>query len=275
MNIKQYLSRRRSIIDKAILKCLPRGEKYTEKLQKAVKYSLMSGGKRIRPILTLAACEAVSGKSMKAMPVAVAIEMIHTYTLIHDDLPAMDDDNMRRGKPTCHRVFGEDAAILAGDMLNTLAFEIIAAKYGARTSLMISELSKAMGIKGVVGGQVADLMSAGRKIAMKELEFISIHKTADLFIASIRCGAIAGGATRGEIAKLTEFARHMGLAFQIIDDILDYKPGTKNNYPALLGISRSRSAAKTEIDKAVNALPKRSSYSRLREIALFLAYRKE
>ena len=235
----------------------------------------MSGGKRIRPILTLAACEAVSGKFMKAIPVAVAIEMIHTYTLIHDDLPAMDDDDMRRGKPTCHKVFGEDVAILAGDMLNTLAFEIIAENCGTNASLIISELSKALGIKGVVGGQVADLTSAGRKIGMKELEYIILHKTADLFIASVRCGAIAGGASRGEITKLAEFAGHMGLAFQIIDDILDHKPGTKNNYPALLGISRSRSAAKTEIGKAVNALPKNPGYSRLREIALFLAYRKE
>jgi geranylgeranyl diphosphate synthase type II len=275
MNIKQYLSLKRAIIDKAIFKYLPRGEKYTEKLQKAVKYSLMSGGKRIRPILTLAACEAVSGKFMKAMPVAVAIEMIHTYTLIHDDLPAMDDDDMRRGKPTCHRVFGEDVAILAGDMLNTLAFEIIAENYEKQAPLIIFELSKALGLKGVVGGQVADLMSAGRKIGMKELEFISLHKTAYLFIASVRCGAIAGGATSGEISKLTEFARHMGLAFQIIDDILDYKPGTKNNYPALLGISRSRSAAKTEIEKTINALPKRSSYGRLREMAAFMACRKE
>jgi len=275
MDIKKYLSQRRAFIDKAIFKYLPRGEKYTEKLQKAVKYSLMTGGKRIRPILTLAACESVSGKYFKAFPVAVAIEMIHTYTLIHDDLPAMDDDDLRRGKPTCHKVFGEDVAILAGDLLNTLAFEIIAENYGNKASLIISELSRSLGIKGVVGGQTADLMSAGRKITMKELEFISLHKTADLFIACVRCGAISGGASRGEISKLTAFARHMGLAFQIIDDILDYKPGTKNNYPALLGMSRSRSAAKAEIDKAVNALPKNPGYSRLREIALFLAYRKE
>jgi geranylgeranyl diphosphate synthase type II len=275
MNIKQYLSRRRSIIDKAISRYIPRGEKYTIQLQKAVKYSLMSGGKRIRPILTLAACEAVSGRSMKAMPVAVAIEMIHTYTLIHDDLPAMDDDDIRRGKPTCHKVFGEDVAILAGDMLNTLAFEIVAENYGKKAPLIISEVSKALGIRGVVGGQVADLRSAGRKIGIKELEFISLHKTADLFIACVRCGAIAGGASKSEISKLANFAGHLGLAFQIIDDILDYKPGTKNNYPALLGMSRSRYAAKMEVDKAIKALPKKSNFGPLREITLFLAYRKE
>jgi len=275
MNIKQYLSRRRSIVDKAISRYIPRGEKYTIQLQKAVKYSLMSGGKRIRPILTLAACEAVSGGFKKAIPLAVAIEMIHTYTLIHDDLPAMDDDDLRRGKPTCHKAFGEDVAILAGDMLNTLAFEIIAENCGTKAALIISELSKALGIKGVVGGQLADLKSAGRKIGIKELEFISCHKTADLFVACLRCGAIAGGASKSQTLKLTNFAGHMGLAFQITDDILDYKPGTKNNYPALLGMSRSRSAAKMEVDKAVNALPKRSNFGRLRETAIFLAYRKE
>jgi geranylgeranyl diphosphate synthase type II len=275
MNIKKYLSQKRAVIDKAILKYLPPGEKFTEKLQKAVKYSLMSGGKRIRPILTLAACEAVSGGFKNAIPLAVAVEMIHTYTLIHDDLPAMDDDDMRRGKPTCHKIFGEDVAILAGDMLNTLAFEIIAENYGERSGLLISELSKALGINGVVGGQIADLKSAGRKIGMKELEFISCHKTADLFVACLRCGAIAGVASKSEILKLADFARHMGLAFQIIDDILDYKSGSKNNYPALLGMGRSRSAAKAEVDKAIDALPKNTNYSRLREIALFLANRKE
>jgi geranylgeranyl diphosphate synthase type II len=275
MNIKQYLSRRRPIIDKAIFKCLPRGEKYTEKLQKAVKYSLMSGGKRIRPILTLAACEAVSGKFMKAMPIAVAIEMIHTYTLIHDDLPAMDDDDIRRGKPTCHRAFGEDVAILAGDMLNTLAFEVIAESYGKRAGLIISEISRSLGINGVVGGQLADLRSANKRIDLAELQFISTHKTACLFVACVRCGAIVGNASRADLSRLTAFAKHLGLAFQIIDDILDYKTGSKNNYPALLGMKRSRSQAKAEIDKAVNVLPKSSSFGQLKKIALFLAGRKE
>jgi geranylgeranyl diphosphate synthase type II len=275
MNIEKYLSNRRIVVDKAISKYIPRGEIYTRSLRDAVRYSLMSGGKRIRPILTLAACEAVSGGFKKAMPLAVAIEMIHTYTLIHDDLPAMDNDDLRRGKPTCHRVFGEDVAILAGDMLNTLAFEIIARYYGERSAPIISELSKALGINGVVGGQLADLKSTNKKIDMKELSFISVHKTAYLFIACVRCGAIAGGATRGEISKLTEYAMSIGLAFQIIDDILDYKAGSKNNYPALLGMDRSRSQAESEIDKAVKVLPIGASYGNLREIALFLADRKE
>lgn len=275
MSINKYLSQKRIIVDREISRYVPRGEKYTKLLLDAVKYSLMSGGKRIRPILTLAACEAVSGGFKKAMSAAVAIEMIHTYTLIHDDLPAMDDDDLRRGKPTCHRVYGEDTAILAGDMLNTLAFEIIAENYGEISHRIISELSKALGINGVVGGQLADLRSKNRRIDTAELRFISTHKTASLFVACIRCGAIAGAATQGELSKLTEYAEHLGLAFQIIDDILDYKPGAKNSYPALLGMNRSRSEAKAEIANAVSALPKGPSYSRLKEIAMFLAERKE
>lgn len=275
MNIDKYLSQRRVMVNKAISRYIPKGEKYAKLLLDAVRYSLMSGGKRIRPILTLAACEAVSGGFRKAMPAAAAIEMIHTYTLIHDDLPAMDDDDLRRGKPTCHKVYGEDTAILAGDMLNTLAFEIIAGSYGERSALIISELSKALGINGVVGGQLADLRSKNRKIDLRELGFISMHKTACLFIACVRCGAIAGAATRGELSKLTEYAAHLGLAFQIIDDILDYEPGSKNSYPALLGMYRSKSKAKAEIDKAVKALPEGENYSRLKEIALLLAERKE
>ncbi len=275
MDIEIYLSNRKSVVNKALSEYIPRGDRYAKTLRDAVRYSLMSGGKRIRPILTLAACEAVSGGYKKAMPLAVAIEMIHTYTLIHDDLPAMDNDDIRRGKPTCHRVFGEDVAILAGDMLNTLAFEIIADNYGERSALIISELSKALGINGVVGGQLADLKSKDKRIAMSELRFISIHKTACLFIASVRCGAIAGGATRSEISKLTEYAMSIGLAFQIIDDILDYKTGSKNNYPALLGMKSSESQAKTGIEKAVRALPGGANYSYLRGIALFLAERKE
>jgi geranylgeranyl diphosphate synthase type II len=275
MHIEKYLSQRKIIVDKAVSGYIPKGEKYTKLLHEAAKYSLMSGGKRIRPILTLAACEAVSGEFKKAMPLAVAIEMIHTYTLIHDDLPAMDNDDLRRGKPTCHRVFGEDVAILAGDMLNTLAFEVIAESYGERSGLIISEISRALGINGVVGGQLADLRSVSKTIGLTELSFISMHKTACLFVACVRCGAIAGNVSRAELSKLTSFARHLGLAFQIIDDILDYKPASKNNYPALLGMKRSRFQAKAEINKAVNVLPKSASFDQLKEIALFLAGRKE
>ena len=275
MDIQQYLSKRRNIINKALIRYLPKGNKYSKLLGNAVRYSVMSGGKRIRPILALAACEAVSGSYKKAIPVAAAIEMIHTYTLIHDDLPAMDNDDMRRGKPTCHKVFGEDAAILAGDMLNTLAFEVIAGNCGDRSARIISELSKALGINGVVGGQMLDLRSRDGKIGLAELNYISLHKTADLFIASVRCGAIAGSAKSPVISKLTAYARHLGLAFQIIDDILDYRQGSRNNYPALIGMDKANELAGAEVRKALMSLPGGSNFKVFKDIALFLAERKD
>jgi len=274
MDINPYLSQRRALIDGSLLNFIPQGTKYTKALYKAVKYSLMSGGKRIRPILVLAACEAVSGNYKNALPLASAIEIIHTYTLIHDDLPAMDNDDLRRGKPTCHKMFGEDTAILAGDMLSILAFEVIARHYRDKAGDLILELSQALGIDGVVGGQLADLKSAKSGIDLKELDFISAHKTACLFIASVRCGAIVGGAKRKELVDLTDYATHIGLAFQIIDDILDHAAGTKNSYPAILGLDRSKHEADKHVRSAIKSLPSQKRYDLLRELALFLSERK-
>jgi len=270
MHIKGYLSNRKKIIDRAILSFVPRGEKYTRTLHDAVNYSLMSGGKRIRPILVLAACEAVSGGFKNAIPAAAAIEMIHTYTLIHDDLPAMDDDDLRRGKPTCHRVFGEDVAILAGDLLNTLAFQVIAENYKDKAGVIISELSRSLGINGIVGGQIADLRSKGKKIGRDELEFISVHKTAFLFIASVRMGAMVGGASGAVMKKLTGYATNLGLAFQVIDDIFDYTGKERSGYPAVLGTEKSMLEAKKRLDLAVNELPRGRDCHILKEIALHL-----
>ena len=275
MDIKQYLFKRRVIVDKALIKYLPKGDRYSKLLSDAVRYSVMSGGKRIRPILTLAACEAVSGGYKNAIPVAAAIEMIHTYTLIHDDLPAMDNDDLRRGKPSSHKKFGEDAAILAGDLLNTLAFEIIAENCGNKSARIISELSKALGINGVVGGQMLDLRSKDKELDIAGLNYICLHKTADLFIASVRCGAISGGAKASEIARLTAYARHLGLAFQINDDILDYRQGSRNNYPALLGMDKAVALAGSEVRKALISLPYGQNYKVFKDIALFLAERKD
>ncbi len=275
MGINQYLSKRRAVVDKALVRYLPKGDKYSKLLSDAVRYSVMSGGKRIRPMLALAACEAVSGSYKQAVPVAAAVEMIHTYTLIHDDLPAMDDDDTRRGKPSNHKVFGEDAAILAGDMLNTLAFEIIAKNCGDRSAGIISELSKALGIDGVVGGQMADLRAKDKKIDLAELNYIGLHKTADLFVASVRCGAIAGSAKSSEISKLTAYARHLGLAFQIIDDILDHKRSSKNDYPALLGMDKAKELARSEIRKALKSLPGGPNFDVFKDIAVYLAQRKD
>lgn len=275
MDIGQYLSSRKKIVDKAVLSHVPFSQKYTKVLLDAVKYSLMSGGKRIRPVLVLAVSEAVSNSQKKALPLAVAIEMIHTYTLIHDDLPAMDDDDLRRGKPTCHKVYGEDVAILAGDMLNTLAFQIIADNYKEKAALLVSQLASALGINGVVGGQMADLRSVGRNIDTAELDFITTHKTADLFVASARCAGIVAGASKNELTALTKYALHLGLAFQIIDDILDYTGKQMNSYPGLLGIEKSGIQARKALKVALNALPRSSRYDKLREMALFLSKRKE
>jgi geranylgeranyl diphosphate synthase, type II len=275
MNIKEYLAGRKELIEKAIPSLMPKGGKYTNVLRDAALYSLMSGGKRIRPVMTLASCEAVSGSYKKAVPLAVAIEMIHTYTLIHDDLPAMDDDDTRRGKPTCHKKFGEDMAILAGDMLNTLAFQIIAGHYTDKASSIIIELGQTLGINGVVGGQAADLKAKGRKIGRDELDFIDTRKTAYLFIASVVCGGMVGGANNKELADLGRYAEHLGLAFQITDDILDHASGESSGYPAVLGMDRSKLEAKAQIASAVRALPRKGSFSRLKEIALFITDRKE
>lgn len=275
MAIIKYLLNRKNIIEREILKHIPGPNRFTKGLRDAVRYSLMSGGKRIRPILVLAACEAVSGGYKKALPAAVAIEMIHTYTLIHDDLPAMDNDDMRRGKPTCHRKFGEYTAILAGDMLNTLAFELISDHYRQKASLIISDIAKALGIEGVVGGQYADLRAKGMKTGKNEQNFIDKRKTACLFMASVRCGAMIGGAGSKELGRLTDYAEHLGLAFQIIDDILDYGSGTRPADPAIHGNKRLKLEAETHIRSAIDALPQTQRFGRLRELALFLSNRKE
>jgi len=273
-DVKTHLLKRKRLINSHLPSFLPKSGKFTKLLYNAAKYSLMSGGKRVRPILTLAACEAVSGKYMKALPVACAIEMIHTYTLIHDDLPAMDNDNFRRGKPTCHKAFGEDTAILAGDLLNALAFQIIAENYKEKAFLLIGELSKFLGINGVVGGQIADLKASSRNIGVEELNFITRHKTADLFVAAVMCGGIVGGANKKELEGLAAYAGHIGLAFQIIDDILDYAKKEKNSYPAVIGLKRSRIDANNELNSALAALPRTKNYATLKEIGLFLANRK-
>jgi geranylgeranyl diphosphate synthase, type II len=274
MDVNKYLKDRSSLVDSKIISFVPKGTKYTRSIYDAVNYSLLTGGKRIRPVMLMAACEAVSGSFKRAIPAACAVEMIHTYTLIHDDLPSMDDDDYRRGKPTCHKVYGEDIAILAGDMLNTLAFEVISDNYPDKTALLVKEISSALGINGVVGGQVADIRSICRSINKNELEFISTYKTAYLFIASIRVGAIIGGASKAELARLTRYATHIGLAFQIIDDILDYKPTDKNNYPAVLGLNGAKKAADRELRLGLAALPNKKEYDVLRNLALFLAERK-
>ncbi|MFS8513397.1 MAG: polyprenyl synthetase family protein, partial [Planifilum fulgidum] len=243
-------------------------------LREAMAYSLLAGGKRLRPILVLATAEALGGSADKALPFAGAVEMIHTYSLIHDDLPAMDDDDFRRGKPTNHKVFGEAMAILAGDALLTKAFGLLAraareAELPAETALaLIEEGSRRFGAEGMVGGQVLDIQSENRRLSLSELEAIHRGKTGDLIIYSVRLGALISGSTKDQLELLTSFAGLLGLAFQIQDDILDVigdqetigKPvgsdqaKNKATYPSLIGLEQSRELLRRTVEEAKELL---------------------
>ncbi|GAV92099.1 polyprenyl_synt domain-containing protein, partial [Cephalotus follicularis] len=233
-----------------------------EKIHESMRYSLLAGGKRVRPVLCIAACELVGGLQSMAMPAACAIEMIHTMSLIHDDLPCMDNDDLRRGKPTNHKAFGEDVAVLAGDALLAFAFEHIAVSTTnvapARVVRAIGELAKSIGTEGLVAGQVVDINSEGlRDVGLEHLEFIHVHKTAALLEGSVVLGTILGGGNNEEVENLRKFARNIGLLFQVVDDILDVTKSShelgktagkdlvadKVTYPKLLGVEKSREFA--------------------------------
>ncbi len=266
-------------------------------LREAMAYSLLAGGKRLRPILVLATAEALGGPAERALPFACAVEMIHTYSLIHDDLPAMDDDDFRRGKPTSHKVFGEAMAILAGDALLTKAFGLLAraareAELSAETALsLIEECSRRAGAEGMVGGQVLDIQSENRRISLSELEAIHRSKTGDLITFSVRLGAVAAGSTKEQLDLLTAFAGRLGLAFQIQDDILDVtgdqemigKPvgsdQTKNKvtYPSLIGLEASRKLLRQTVEeaKALLSRPCGMNTERLMQVADYFVFRKK
>ena len=229
-NLEGYLKQRRKIVDKAIDDIMPPARMRPVLLHKAMRYAAFSGGKRLRPILCLAAAEAVGAPHRCALAPAVALELLHTYTLVHDDLPCMDDDALRRGKPTCHVVFGEANAVLAGDALQALAFSVLASTpvhppYTA--AQLIQELATAAGSTGVVGGQVEDLAADSGPMTLQRVEFIHQHKTADLFRAALRLGAMAGNAPRDLLSALTHHGADLGIAFQITDDLLDAAPAGK------------------------------------------------
>ncbi|XP_057956935.1 geranylgeranyl pyrophosphate synthase, chloroplastic [Malania oleifera] len=232
-------------------------------IHESMRYSLLAGGKRVRPVLCIAACELVGGRESTAMPAACAVEMIHTMSLIHDDLPCMDNDDLRRGKPTNHKIFGEDVAVLAGDALLAFAFEHVATATAgvppARIIRAVGELAKYIGSEGLVSGQVVDINSEGLSdVGLEHLEFIHVHKTAALLEAAVVLGAILGGGSDENVEKLRKFARCIGLLFQVVDDILDvtkssYELGKtagkdlvadKVTYPKLMGIEKSRELAK-------------------------------
>lgn len=271
MDIEDYLKREREEIDLALDRYLPPESDYPATIHKAMRYSIFAGGKRIRPILALAATEAVKGNKEKVLPVACVFELIHTYSLIHDDLPAMDDDDLRRGSPTNHKVFGDAVAILAGDALLTLAFDILATKVQGEEKILLQivhEISKAAGSMGMVGGQVVDIESQGKTVDFPVLEYIHIHKTGSLILSSIRAGALISSAGEKELIALTKCGEALGLAFQIADDILDVegvsekmgknkgsdKAKDKATYPALLGLDESKKRAEELMSIALAAI---------------------
>jgi len=270
-SLQQFLATRTDAVNRALDKFLP-GEKIKPAtIHKAMRYSLFAGGKRMRPALCLAAAEACGGSEQAAMPLACAVECIHTYSLIHDDLPAMDNDDFRRGKPTNHKVFGEGIAVLAGDALLTQAFEIAAqCKKFPRYphDKIILEIARASGSLQLVAGQVADLEGEGKKLSERELKFIHERKTSALLCCSVRLGGMSANCTPAQLRALTDFGYHVGLAFQVIDDILDVTQTSeqlgktagkdvavqKATYPAIVGLEKSRMIAENLTDKAFAAL---------------------
>ena len=294
MDLKLYLKEKGALVNDALDSLLPSEERYPARVHSAMRYSLFAGGKRLRPILVLAAFEAVGGKGAGAINTACAFECIHTYSLIHDDLPAMDDDDLRRGVQTCHRKFDEATAILAGDALLTLSFQMIAEsslKGMDKECLLrvIFELAHGAGSAGMIGGQMADIEAEGKEVTLPELQQIHILKTGTLMLSALRCGAILGGATSEQFEALSRYGKSIGLAFQIADDILDVtgeveltgkavgadEERDKATYPAILGLEESRRRATELVERAVVSLDSFGDEAEpLRLIASFITERK-
>jgi len=271
VNLKKYLQIRQRKIDRALDGYLPKANTKPVTLHKAMRYSLFAGGKRLRPILCLAAAEACHGSIDNALPLACSLECIHTYSLVHDDLPSMDNDDFRRGRPTCHKVFGEGIAVLAGDALLTIAFEIVSrAKASPRydVSILLREIAVAAGSQKLIAGQVADLEAEGKNVKRDQLQFIHENKTAAILKSSVRLGAMSANADPKKLSAITLFGQRLGLAFQIIDDILDVTQTSeilgksagkdvaakKATYPAVIGLEKSRAEARRLTRQAHNAL---------------------
>ncbi len=269
MNFKDELKSRVNNVEILLNEYMPKEEGYQKTIFEAMNYSLSAGGKRLRPILTLEACKLVGGNEKDAIPFAAAIEMIHTYSLIHDDLPALDNDDLRRGRKTNHKVYGEAMAILAGDGLLNYAYEIMLKESIRKDDSnkylkAINEIAKASGIYGMIGGQVVDIESEGKSISMDKLDFIHMNKTAAIIIGCMRAGAIIGGASEIQLENITKYAKNIGLSFQIVDDILDVvgdeaklgkKVGSdidneKSTCPSLIGLDKSKEIAKNLIEEA-------------------------
>jgi geranylgeranyl diphosphate synthase type II len=292
MNLPAFFEEDRAAVDAALDRLMPAETAQPPSIHRAMRYSVLAGGKRVRPILCLESARIFTADVTAVLPVACALEFIHTYSLIHDDLPALDNDDLRRGKPTCHKKFGEATAILAGDALLTLAFETLAnaAIEPARRVAILSHVAASAGtVDGMVGGQVADLEAEGRAIQPAELEYIHRSKTAALIRASVVAGSIAGGANDEDVARLKRFGETIGWAFQVVDDILDVEESSaalgktagkdaaqqKATYPSLYGLEKSRAFAKELETRAMAEIePYGARASRLRELAEMIVHRR-
>jgi len=294
-SLETYLQEQRERVEAALDHYLAAPGASPSTLSEAIRYSVFAGGKRVRPILVLAAADAVGGDSEALLPAACALEFVHTYSLIHDDLPAMDDDDYRRGRLTSHKVFGEAVAILAGDALLTHAFEVMTcpimrARFSPAVLLEAAHrLARAAGSTGMVGGQAADMASEGREVPLDVLEYIHQHKTADLIAAAVAIGGLLGGGTAAQTGALERYGQAIGLAFQIADDVLDVEGDSaalgkrvgqdaqhgKATYPALLGLEASRQQAAALLNEALAALSDFDDRAdRLRQLAQFIVHRK-
>jgi geranylgeranyl diphosphate synthase type II len=294
VDVQGYLQEKKTLVDEALARYLPQQETFPPVIFEAMRYSVFAGGKRLRPILALAAGEAVGATAEDVLPVACALECIHTYSLIHDDLPALDNDDYRRGKPTNHKVFGEANAILAGDALLTFAFELMTdARYWkrflpARVLQAVSEIAHAIGTFGMIGGQVVDLQMEKQAVDLRTLEYIHAHKTGALIRASVRSGAIMAGGSPRDVEALTEYGTRIGMAFQIMDDILDVRGDEdrmgkglrkdaarqKATYPRVLGLAESEARAQSAVAMGIAALePLGQRGELLRELAQFVISR--
>lgn len=271
MDLQKYIKEKGARVDRALDRLIPKERVKPATIHKAMRYSIFAGGKRMRPILCLAAGEACGGSIEDAMPLACAVECIHTYSLIHDDLPCMDDDDFRRGRPTSHKVFGEGIAVLAGDALLTIAFEMVAGSWAKSRyphAALIGELALAAGSLNLIAGQVADLEGEGNHLGLADLRFIHERKTAALIRSSLRLGGMSANAPAGRLKALSDFGLALGLAFQIIDDILDVTQTSehlgksagkdvkaqKSTYPALLGLAGAQREADRWTRRALEAL---------------------
>ena len=292
MDIQTYLAESKIIVDQYLEKLLPEENEEPSTIHKAMRYSVFAGGKRVRPILVLASGESIGGERSVLLHLGAAVEMMHTYSLIHDDLPALDNDDLRRGRPTCHKVFGDAMAILAGDALMTRCYQVLAALPGVSESTrvrIISEIADATGtVKGMIGGQVVDLESEGKTVGPDVLEYIHHSKTGALLTACVRCGALAVGANAAELGALTGYGSKIGLVFQIVDDILDVTSSSeelgktagkdakveKATYPALYGLEASRTKALELVESALQDIAAFGEKAEnLRNLARFIVQR--